>query len=373
MNNCTVLTRRALRYELLGPLALRVGDEDVAPTAPRLRAVLSLLALNANRVVSTGLFLRELWGAAPSASARTTLQGYIFHLRKLLERELKASARQVANEVLVTHADGYLLRVAPGQLDVRDFEALVERGNLALAAGDNAEAIEALDQALALWRGPIGGDWSLGACTQANVARLDELRLLAVVLSVEANLCLGRHREIVGELASLLVEHPCQQMLNALFMVALHRSDRTSGALAAYRRLAKQLRDELGMEPSARLQALHRALLIADPVLDKRELRVDALLDTLTEKWPSPRPTNTWSRIDGERDNLRFDRGRRPDRPVRGAVPEPARDFHLPGGEAHGDDGPDQGVRYQPSDDGAAAKRRARTDGGGPRAEARRG
>lgn len=281
----TVISPCAPRYELLGPLALKVGDEDVAPTAPRLRAVLSLLVLNGNRVVPTAVLLRELWDYTPPVSARGTLQGYVFHLRKLFEKVLGQPSKHVARNVLLTHADGYLLRVATGQLDVSDFELLVEQGDFALAAGDFYQAAEVLREALSLWRGPISDDWSHGAKMRAYATKLDELKFRALLMFVEATLCAGRHREMIGELASHVVEHPSEQMLHAMFMIALHRSDRTSAALATFRGLAERMRDDQGLEPSARLRSLHRALLMGDPLLDGLELRIGSLLDVLAAKW----------------------------------------------------------------------------------------
>jgi DNA-binding SARP family transcriptional activator len=281
----SALAPRALRFELLGPLALKVGDVDFAPTAPRLRAVLSLLVLNANRVVPTSVFLDELWDGATPPSARGTLQTYVFHLRKLFEQALGESSKHVMREVLVTHMDGYLIRVGEGQFDVHDFECLVDQGAFELAAGDVEEASGTLRRALDLWRGPISVDWSTGTKARAHAARLDELHYRALLMFLEANLCAGRHREVVGELASLQVEEPSQQTVHAMFMIALHRSDRTSGALSVFRRLAERMREDLGLRPSGRLQSLHRALLAEDPLLDDRRLRIEPLLDQLAAKW----------------------------------------------------------------------------------------
>ncbi|MBV9845514.1 MAG: AfsR/SARP family transcriptional regulator [Kutzneria sp.] len=252
---------------------------DLAPSAPRLRAVLSLLALNGNRVVTPSMFLREI---SPPIGSRNTLQTYIFHLRKLFEKSLERSSEYVAREVLLTHADGYLLCTDSFEFDISEFEQLVEAGNAALDDRDFVGAVPLLNNALALWRGPITEAWSLGTQAHAHATRFEELRFRALIACIEANLCLGRHHEMVSELASLVVEYPLQQTVHAMFMLALHRSERTSGALAVFRRLSARMREELGIEPSPRLQALHQALLAPDPVLTVHHRRLEELFGAIT-------------------------------------------------------------------------------------------
>src|SRR5262249_6755787 len=156
-------------------------------------------------------------------------------------------------DVLSTRTPGYLLRVEPDELDLLRFERLVEEGRGLLSRGLSAEASHRLQDALALWRGPALADFSYETFAQAAIARLEEIKLAAVELRLEADLALGRHDELVGELEVLAAEHPLRERLRAFLMTALYRSGRQADALDAYQEARRALVDELGIEPSPAL------------------------------------------------------------------------------------------------------------------------
>jgi DNA-binding SARP family transcriptional activator len=270
-----------MRFELLGPLVIRHGDVDVAPSAPKLRLILATLLFNANRPVGASALISELWSEDAPRTAHATLQTYMFKLRRLFRNVLGLSVEHVTSEVLQTCAGGYILRVDPRQLDITEFEHLVTAGTTAMHAGDYERAAENLRQSLALWRGNVVHPGQWGTQLRAQVARLEERRFYAHTTRIDADLCLGRHREIISELASLVVEHPLHESAHAMLMVALYRAGRASAALEVYMRFRQRMLHELGIEPSERLQALHMALLSTAPILVNRALTSDMLLDRL--------------------------------------------------------------------------------------------
>jgi DNA-binding SARP family transcriptional activator len=220
------------------------------------RSLLALLLLHANQVVSTDRLIDEVWGAAPPATAAKSVQVMVSRLRKKL-----------GNGRLATHAPGYVLRVDPMELDLARFERLV--GEARGAAPENAG--HKLRQALALWRGPALADLAYERFAQADVARLEELRLAALDQRIDADLAAGRHTELVGELESLVARHPLRERLRCQLMLALYRSSRQAEALDAYRAARRVLSEELGLEPSEELKRLEQAILRQDPALDPSE------------------------------------------------------------------------------------------------------
>lgn len=270
-----------LRFELLGPLVIRHEDRDVAPSAPKLRLILATLLFNANKPVGASALISELWSDDAPRTAHATLQTYMFKLRRLFRVVLGLSVDHVTREVLQTCAGGYILRVDPGQLDITEFEQLVTAGTTAMHAGDYDRAAENLRRSLALWRGNVVHPGQWGTQLRAQVARLEERRFYAHTTRIDADLCLGRHREMISELASLVVEHPLHESAHAMLMVALYRAGRTSAALEVYMRFRHRMLHELGIEPSERIQALHMALLSTAPILANRALTSDMLLDRL--------------------------------------------------------------------------------------------
>jgi DNA-binding SARP family transcriptional activator len=250
-----------VEFRILGPLeVLDDGGASLAVGGGRERAVLALLLLSANRVVSSERLADDLWGDRPPEGTHA-LRVYVSRLRKAL-REAGGDG------VLVTRPPGYVVRVEPGALDAARFEALLARGREEAAGGDHAGAAETLREALALWRGPALADVADAPCARAEAARLEEARLAALEERVEADLACGRHGTLVAELDALTRAHPLRERLWAQRMVALYRSGRQAEALRAYQELRGILGEELGLEPSAALARLEGAILRHDPELD---------------------------------------------------------------------------------------------------------
>src|SRR5215468_4050430 len=259
-------------FGVLGPLEVRRSGRAVPLGGPRQRAVLALLLLEANRAVSMERLAEDLWGGHPPEGWATTLQIYVVHLRRALEPD---RPKGVAASVLVTRGRGYLLRVDPGQLDAARFQDGFAAGRAALEAGRCAEAAETLHQALGLWRGPVLADLADYSFTRPEAARLEELRLAALEARIDADLGLGRHDELTGELERLAGEHLLRERLHGQLMLALYRCGRQAEALAAYRRARDLLAGELGIEPGEPLQRLHASILAHDPALDWHDARQD--------------------------------------------------------------------------------------------------
>jgi YVTN family beta-propeller protein len=252
-------------FGILGPLEVSRSGRVVPLGGPRQRAVLALLLIEANRVVSMDRLADDVWGGNPPEGWTTSLQTYVFHLRRALE---PGRARGAAGDVLVTRDRGYLLRVNRDRLDAALFQDGFTAGRAALEAGRYSEAAETLRQALGRWRGPVLADLADYAFTRPEAARLEELRLAALEARIDADLALGRHDELTAELEQLTAEHPLRERLHGQLMLALYRCGRQADALAAYRRVRDLLASELGIDPGEPLQRLHAAVLAHDPALD---------------------------------------------------------------------------------------------------------
>jgi DNA-binding SARP family transcriptional activator len=250
--------------DVLGALAVRENGVSITPTAPKPRQVLALLALHADQVVPVAALTEELWGAAPPRSARTTLQTYVLQLRELLAQAL-GDDRAAAKDVLMTLPGGYLLASGGGSSDVRAFERLAGEGYRAMDQGAFAEAARTLGRALALWTGTAFADVQRGAQLAMEARRLEESRLCALDQRIEADLRLGRHRELLPELTVLTSRYRTHENLHAQFMLALHRSGRRSESLSVYHQLRATLDADLGLEPSPRLRRLQHSIQTAAP------------------------------------------------------------------------------------------------------------
>ena len=240
-----------MQFRILGPLEVRDGERVLALGGERRRAVLALLLLQANRVVSVEQLVDGVWGDAPPPSALASLQNHLGRLR----REL--------GDRLVTRPPGYLLRVADGELDLERFRRLVDEAR----GAEPAPAADLLTEALALWRGPPLADLAdepVGRAAQ----HLEELRLAALEDRLEADLALGRHVALVPELEELVAREPYRERPRRQLIVALYRSGRQADALDAYTRARRAFVDGLGTEPGRELQDLQRAVLGRDPALD---------------------------------------------------------------------------------------------------------
>ena len=252
-------------FGILGPLEVSRSGCVVPLGGPRQRAVLALLVLEANRVVSMDRLAEDVWGGDPPEGWVTTLQTYVFHLRRALE---PARARGVSGGVLVTRNHGYLLLVNREHLDAAQFQDGFTAGRAALEAGRYAEAAETLREALALWRSPVLADLADYAFIRPEAARLEELRLAALEARIDADLALGRPDALTAELEHLAAEHPLRERLHGQLMLALYRCGRQAEALAAYRRARDLLADQLGIDPGEPLRHLHGSVLAHDPALD---------------------------------------------------------------------------------------------------------
>jgi predicted ATPase/DNA-binding SARP family transcriptional activator len=246
-----------MKYRVLGPLEVRDGDRSLPLAGAKQRALLALLLVNANRVLSRDRLIDELWGAEPPETAVQSLQVYVSRLRKLLP-----------SDTLLTRPPGYLLEVEPDELDLERFERMLADGRVALAQGDPERASDVLHDALALWRGPALAEFAFEPFAQAEIGRLEDLRLAAVEERIDADLALGRHADLIGELEALIAGHPYRERLRGALMLALYRSGRQAEALQAYQDARRALVDELGIEPSGTLQSLEKAILIQDEQLD---------------------------------------------------------------------------------------------------------
>jgi DNA-binding SARP family transcriptional activator len=249
-----------LDFRLLGPLEVYDGGRAVAIGGGKRRALLALLVLHGNEVVSADRLIDELWGAQPPPTAGKGLQVYVSQLRKEL-------APRDNGQILATRSNGYVLRVRPDEVDVQRFERALMSGERALAAGEPDRAAQRLREGLALWRGPPLADFTYEPFAQQEIARLEELRLVALEQRIDADLALGRHAQVVGELEALLREHPLRERVRAQLMLALYRCGRQAEALETYRDGQRLMSRELGLEPGPALRELEGKILAHDPEL----------------------------------------------------------------------------------------------------------
>jgi predicted ATPase/DNA-binding SARP family transcriptional activator len=248
----------ALDIGVLGELTVTRGGRPVAITGPGRRALLGLLAANADRVVSIERIVEGLWGEAPPASAVKVVQTHVSQLRRVLEPD-----REGDWQVLVTHPSGYRLAPGPEAVDAARFEAAVQ----ATSELPVAESVDPLRGALSLWRGPpYAGIERPFVTTEA--ARLEQLRLAARERCLAGELAHGRHRELVSELQTLAAAHPLDETVAELLMLALYRSGQHAEALRVHAELRRRLAEELGTDPSPGISRLHRRVMRHDPALD---------------------------------------------------------------------------------------------------------
>jgi DNA-binding SARP family transcriptional activator/tetratricopeptide (TPR) repeat protein len=241
-----------MEFRLLGPLEVLSEGQPVPIGGARQRGVLALLLLAPNEVVSTDRLIDEVWGHRPPKSVEASLQNCISNLRAVIGREL-----------IETRAPGYVLKVDAGSVDVLRFEQALE----ASRELDPPERSAALREALALWRGPPLADLELEGAARATVSRLDELRLAALEERIDAELALGHHDTILGEIEALATRHPAREHLRYLQMLALYRAGRQRDALRVYQEVRLELVEEFGLEPSESLHTLERMIIAHDPSL----------------------------------------------------------------------------------------------------------
>ena len=233
----------ATDFRILGPLEVVDNGATIDLGGQKQRALLAMLLLHPNEVVSTDRLIDALWEDDPPARAQKALQVYVSGLRKV-----------IGPGRIETKAPGYLMRAQEDELDAVRFEAFVAQG--------------AFRDALALWRGPALGDFAYARFAASEIARLEELRLSALEGRIERDLAEGRQADVAGELEGLVREHPLRERLRGQLMLALYRAGRQADALEAYQNARRALSDELGLEPSRYLRELQQAILRHDPVLD---------------------------------------------------------------------------------------------------------
>ena len=246
-------------YRLLGPLEASDGDTPVVFGGRKQRALLARLLLDANRTVPVDRLIDDLWGADVPDTAAKMVQIYVSQLRKALP----------AAAPLRTRAPGYVIEVEHDGLDLARFHRLRTEGRAALDAGDATTASVRLKDALALWRGPALAEFS-EPFARTERAHLEELHLVCIEDRIDADLALGRHANLVGELEALIARHPLRERVHGQLMLALYRSGRQADALDAYQSLRRTMDEQLGIEPSHALKGLQRQLLIQDRDLDPR-------------------------------------------------------------------------------------------------------
>jgi YVTN family beta-propeller protein len=260
-----------VHFRILGSLEALDGEQAMPLGGERQRGVLAILLIHRGNAVSVDRIVDLLWGERPPATAAKTVQVYVSRLRKALGEGL-----------LLTRGGGYVLELAPEQLDADRFEDAVSQVQEEIARGEVAVARDRLRDALDLWRGPALADFTYEDFARDEIDRLEELRLAALEERIEADLALGRHAELVPELEKLVREHPTRERLRGQLMLALYRSGRQAEALETYRQGQRALDEELGLEPGPELRQLEGAILTQDaaiaapaqarrlPVLDKR-------------------------------------------------------------------------------------------------------
>lgn len=241
-------------FRFLGPLEVRSAGTPLPLGGHKQRGILAVLLLHPNAVVSVDILIEDVWGAEPPRTVQAYVQNCVSRLRTVLGRE-----------VIETHPSGYLLRVDPDDVDALRFARTVE----AARSLEAPERVAALSEALALWRGAPLAEFAYEPFVQAEVARLDELRLEALEARLDAELELGRHAAVLPELEALAARHPSRERLRYLQMLALYRAGRQRDALAAYQAARRELVETYGLEPGEALRALERMILSHDPALQE--------------------------------------------------------------------------------------------------------
>jgi DNA-binding SARP family transcriptional activator/basic membrane lipoprotein Med (substrate-binding protein (PBP1-ABC) superfamily) len=250
-----------MEFCILGALEVRVGGETISIGGGKQRAVLAVLLLGANEVIAVERLVDEVWGDQAPPSASHSLEAYISRIRQLLNGHGPTLTRRGA---------GYCLDLGPARLDAEVFARHLNDASSAADDGDLERAVEQARSALAVWRGPALADVALASAGRAEAERLEELRLRAFEVRFDAELALGRHRDVVGELQALVGQNPYREHFVAQLMVALYRAGRHADALDVYERLRVSLDADLGLQPSADLQRLSGQIVRQDSELRLR-------------------------------------------------------------------------------------------------------
>jgi DNA-binding SARP family transcriptional activator len=249
-----------VRVQLLGPVRAWRGNQELELGGPKQRAVLGMLAMRANRIVTRDEIVDGVWGQCPPASAVNSVHVYVSGLRRVIEPR---RARRAPGWVLVAAGGGYQLRLDPDQLDVSAFRQHLEQGRLSRDAGDLHHAADLLCTAARIWQSaPLSG--IPGPWAEIERVRLNELRLTAIEERIEVAIACGKHAEAIAELMALVREHPLRERLYGQLMLALYQCGRRAEALAVFADTRRVLNSELGIEPSPELGCLYKRILAAD-------------------------------------------------------------------------------------------------------------
>ena len=261
----------ALDFRILGPLGARAGERELPLGPGKQRAVLAILLMNLNRVVATEQLVEWLWPDRAPGRPKTAIQGYVSGLRKIIGRD-----------VIETTASGYVLHADPEALDAHRCEALLTEARRARDERRHRDAADALQEAAQLWHGPALADFAYEGWAQNEIGRLEELRLVCTEERIDADMALGRHAELVGELEGLIRAQALRERLRGQLMKALYRAGRQAEALDVYHRAREELREGLGIDPGPDLQTLYRQILTQDEALrldaEQPGNRADALI-----------------------------------------------------------------------------------------------
>ena len=262
-----------MQFQILGPCEVSQDGSPLPLGGVKQRALLAALLLDAGRVVSADRLIDDLWGEEAPFQARHNLQELVSQLRKSLRTA-------GTDDRIVTRATGYVIEVAPGELDLHRFESLVSEGRASSTAGDLSTAAAKIAEALALWQGPPLADLVFEGFAQQEIARLEELRISVLEERLALDLALGHHGDVIGELQSYVEANPLRERLREQLMLALYRSDRQAEALEAYRQGRALLAEELGLDPSPALRNMEAAILGQDPDLDPPGAQEDRTTST---------------------------------------------------------------------------------------------
>lgn len=256
-----------MHFSVLGPLEVAEGGRSIAPTASKPRQVLALLLFRRGTLITPGELMEELWGEHPPKSALTTIQTYIYQLRKVL-------VAHGAGGLLTTHPGGYRFEGGDEQCDLDVFEQSVREGRALLESGKPFEASERLGAALSVWRGTPLADVVQGKLLYSYITWIQELRFRALEMRIQADLEVDRHHDLVSELQALVLLYPLRENLHASLMNALYRSGRRSEALDKYREFRARMIEDSGLEPSRLLREVHQEIISGVPVAQRGSVRV---------------------------------------------------------------------------------------------------
>lgn len=248
-----------MRYGLLGPLCVINGSDQTVINSHKIEILFATLLIRADHIVTIDQLIEEIWSGRPPERATAVLYVYISELRKFLR------AHGLREQSIATRSPGYMLQPEnDDEIDFQVFLDLLEMGRKSARACQHEDAIKSFEHALSQWRGPVLSNFGDGPIISGFATELMERRVECLEMTIESQIQLGRHRETVSRLYSLIAENPLHETFYRQLMVALYRSERKADALRVYQSARKTLNDELGLEPCRTLQNTQRAVLLDD-------------------------------------------------------------------------------------------------------------